>query len=111
MPTLKILDVKCLKTSDSDGVDEPMIQIKGSSLEYLIHPEIRAGETWKIDESFPFTRAAVIELWDIDEREGAPENDDIIGVHVVRASDGNQPEKKVSFREIGGEYELTYAVE
>jgi hypothetical protein len=110
MPTLTLLNLKCLVPSDSNGADEPMLQVKGSTLECIVYPEIRAGETWEVNESFTFVRAAVIELWDIDEREGAPDNDDIIGVHVVRAAEAGREPRTVTFSEIGGEYELTYTV-
>jgi hypothetical protein len=110
MATLTLVDLKCVAPSDPGGADEPMLQVKGSTLECLVYPELRAGETWPINESFEFVRAAIIELWDIDSRDGAPDNDDVIGVHVVRAIDADRSQQTIVFREIGGEYELTYVV-
>lgn len=96
--TLKIDSLKCNTTEDNLGADHAYIVVNG---ERVWGPfRINDGESLGVGVERSFGNQVTIELWD----EDSPDQDDLLGRHVVRPGMGGS----LTFNNDGSDYNMSY---
>lgn len=103
MPTLRLKSLKCNKTEDFIGADDPYLHVNGDKIWGPI--KAKKGDVLIINEHTTIKSKAIIELWEKD-----IDRDDHLGTHITTVSEVGAGDMHASFVESGADYELTYEV-
>jgi len=103
MPTLVLKSLKCNKTQDSFGSDDPYLCVDSKKVWGPI--KAKAGETLIINENMKFNNRAVIQLWEKD-----LDPDDLLGSHTISKDLVGSGNQEVSYTDDGADYCLVFEV-
>jgi hypothetical protein len=105
--SLHLVSITCDNRDDTLNRDKPYLKINGAT--------IWSGQGFAKGTSLPlstvppqpFANAAELELWESD---AAPNADDFIGRHTVRANEAGTGPKTATFNQSGALYRVVYRV-
>jgi hypothetical protein len=107
MPTLRLINLHCNQTEDDTGGDETFIIVKAKDFHKFGVNPMNNGDDWSLNEQVPFSRRAIIEVWDEDLGHW-PDQHDLLGSKTVNADDIG--EGQAFFTNYSADYTLSYEV-
>ena len=104
MPQLTLVELQCITTEDSVGVDECRLEVfLDGALQPALKRDMNNGQRWALNQTYTYQTAAQVKLWD----EDTPDEDDLLGTVNIGATAGAATG---TFTGDGASYKLSYQV-